>query len=282
MSLSRDIRPRLFVLVFSKSTPKVFELNNIFSDDVAMTQSNKQATLALAKEEASKLRKLWNDDPAQISQAEFAETYDIGGQSAVANFLHGRSLLSLKAALGFARGLGVELEQFSPRLAAEARKIAATLNDLGQNSSPGTSLGRQLPEPANPPLLGELRAAQDGKLEQTLYGDQPRDVVSLMARDPHAYALRIRGDGFHPRYRAGEALLLSAVEDLVQGADVLLQIEAGPLVLMQFNWEKDGDVQLLPLGDLGRPMTVPRDQVAWSHRVLATLQGDTVKKNWRL
>jgi transcriptional regulator with XRE-family HTH domain len=243
-----------------------------------MTSSNRRATADLALEESARLRKLWNDDPAQISQAEFAETYDIGGQSAVANFLHGRSLLSLKAGLGFARGLGVELEQFSPRLAAEARSISDTLNDLGRNALSGSPAGKRLPAPQEPPLLGELRQTQDGKLEQVLYGNQPQGRVSFLTRDDHAYALRIRGDAFHPRYRAGECLILSAAEDKVQGADALVQITLGPLILMQWNWERDGDVQLLPLSEPGRPMTLSSESLSWAHRVLAVVGQDSITK----
>jgi transcriptional regulator with XRE-family HTH domain len=75
------------------------------------------------KEEARRLSELWATR-AHPTQAEFGEQYGIGNQSAVGQFLRGDTPLSLKAAMGFAEGLGVSLEDFSPRLAAEAAAIA--------------------------------------------------------------------------------------------------------------------------------------------------------------
>lgn len=82
-------------------------------------------------EEARQLRAIWDANPqGRPGQAQFGEIFDIGGQSAVANFLSGRSPLSLKAALGFARGLRLRLQDFSPRLAKEAISIAKALDEL--------------------------------------------------------------------------------------------------------------------------------------------------------
>lgn len=76
------------------------------------------------KEEAKRLRLLWESRKANRTQAEFGEEFGIGNQSAVGQFLRGEIPLSLKAARGFATGLGCELSEFSPRLAAEAAEIA--------------------------------------------------------------------------------------------------------------------------------------------------------------
>ena len=93
--------------------------------DIDTDKQDKQAVYA---QEAALLRALWDAKPNRPSQAEFGETHDIGGQSAVNNFLKGTSPLSLKAALGFSRGLGVTIEKFSPRLAAQAKTIAQTVD----------------------------------------------------------------------------------------------------------------------------------------------------------
>lgn len=74
------------------------------------------------KEESARLAQLWatKEHP---SQAEFGELYSIGNQSAVGQFLRGDVPLSLKAASGFAKGLGCRIEDFSPRLASEAASL---------------------------------------------------------------------------------------------------------------------------------------------------------------
>lgn len=68
--------------------------------------------------ESVRLRGIWDRTTDRPSQASFAETFGIGGQSAVTSFLNGKTPLSLKAAKGFALGLNCLVSDFSPRLAA--------------------------------------------------------------------------------------------------------------------------------------------------------------------
>ena len=85
------------------------------------------------KAEAAALRAIWTRvGPA--SQKEFGKEFEIGGQSAVANFLAGTSALSLKAAMGFAQGLNCKISDFSRRLAREAQR-AAEASGIGEHDS---------------------------------------------------------------------------------------------------------------------------------------------------
>ncbi len=68
--------------------------------------------------ESVKLKDIWEAKNDRPSQAIFGETFQIGSQSAVTSFLNGHTPLSLKAAKGFAAGLGCRISDFSPRLAA--------------------------------------------------------------------------------------------------------------------------------------------------------------------
>lgn len=95
-----------------------------------VAQSNRQSIVTEEnRQEAARLRAIWEKCKAEgkiKSQAEFGDKYGIGNQSAVAQFLKGEKVaLSLKAARGFAEGLGAEISDFSVRLAAEASKNAA-------------------------------------------------------------------------------------------------------------------------------------------------------------
>lgn len=87
-------------------------------------KTDKDQRAAVYQQEAASLRAIWDATPNRLSQAEFGETFNIGGQSAVGNFLKGASPLSLKAAAGFAKGLGVSIGKFSPRLAEQANALA--------------------------------------------------------------------------------------------------------------------------------------------------------------
>ena len=68
--------------------------------------------------ESVQLKEIWERTGNLPSQAVFGEVNGIGGQSAVNSFLNGKTPLSLKAARGFAKGLGCNIADFSPRLAA--------------------------------------------------------------------------------------------------------------------------------------------------------------------
>ena len=85
-----------------------------------MNKSERKAKVTPETQAESKqLREIWDKAQNRPSQAVFAEIYDIGGQSAVTSFLNGKTPLSLKAARGFAKGLGCLIADFSPRLAAQ-------------------------------------------------------------------------------------------------------------------------------------------------------------------
>ena len=82
------------------------------------SKGRKAKVTAENKEEARRLAKLW-EEKKHHTQAVFGETYGVGNQSAVGQFLRGEVPLSMKAAAGFAKGLGCEISDFSPRLARQ-------------------------------------------------------------------------------------------------------------------------------------------------------------------
>jgi SOS-response transcriptional repressor LexA len=92
-------------------------MEKVRTKDAKLTDENLQ--------ESARLKALYERANHGLSQAAFGEKYDIGNQGAVWQCLNGKGMpISLKAARGFARGLGVDISDFSPRLAAEAAKNA--------------------------------------------------------------------------------------------------------------------------------------------------------------
>lgn len=73
------------------------------------------------KEDARRLEELFLEKKAieGFSQQGFAEAHGIAGQSTVSQYLTGRIPLNLEAAVKFAVGLDVKIEQFSPSIARE-------------------------------------------------------------------------------------------------------------------------------------------------------------------
>ena len=271
----------LFLSVFYLSTLTVFHFDTYFVHDRTFMTISNTPLKAVQQLEAELLKEIWERSAdGRLPQAEFGETFGIGGQSAVANFLHGRSPLSPKAALGFARGLSVPLKEFSPRLDIEARGIASTLQELDSTALKSEVQVRRNLFLSTAPLLGELKKGLDGNVEEVNYGMQAdTGQVEFWSHGLDAYAMRVRGDVFFPRYRAGEFLILSGIEKMVSGVDVLVAIDLGPRFLKQWNWTKDGEVQLLPLAGESPPMTIPLEDISEMHRVLAAVGPDALRES---
>jgi hypothetical protein len=127
--------------------------------------------------EAERLSKIWKntyEDRRRVgvhSQGAFGDAFNIGNQAAVGFFLNGRTALSLKAAQGFAKGLGCKIEDFSPRL-------AAALKEGGQYTGTASTQSKEVEE------LQEVvsRLTTSGRMELTEVSDM---IAKLKAREGH-------------------------------------------------------------------------------------------------
>ncbi len=72
----------------------------------------------IKEQEAQALRAIF-DIRVTMSQGEFGKMHDLGSASMVWQYLSGHRPLNLAAAIKFAAGMQVQIDAFSPRLAAE-------------------------------------------------------------------------------------------------------------------------------------------------------------------
>lgn len=79
---------------------------------------------------------------ALMSQKAFGEQHKLGSASMVWQYLHGHRPLNLKAGCRFARGLGVPLEQFSPRLALELQEVLVAVGPEAAPAEGGQEYAR--------------------------------------------------------------------------------------------------------------------------------------------
>ena len=81
-------------------------------------------------ENKNRNQRLWElfQERATLSQRDFGEKYEIGSVSNVSQYLHGFRPLNLRAALKFARGLQVSLNEISPELAVLVSDAAKALD----------------------------------------------------------------------------------------------------------------------------------------------------------
>lgn len=123
------------------------------------------------------------------------------------------------------------------------------------------------------PITGSVRAGPDGYLVQD---NTPDGWVTYWTGDPHAYALRIKGDSMHPRYRAGEYVVVTPSIEAQPGRDVVVKLHDGNCVLKQLNWIRDDELQLLSINNGYEPMTIARQEIDCVERVAGSVGPDSM------
>lgn len=112
------------------------------------------------------------------------------------------------------------------------------------------------------PLVGEVKGGEDGYLEELQYPvGHGEGVIEYPTSDPHAYALRVRGDSMFPRYRAGEFVIVEPSIEPQTGDDVVVLCTNGRKLLKVMNWKRDGEIQLLSINNGYAPLTLPLAEV---------------------
>jgi len=113
---------------FSQLTA-IAELSGLpIGQDAAETTLAAGTMMSWQKEDAARLSELFAQHSGRLSVDEFGRRYGIG--SKITQFLAGRIPLTMEAAMGFARGLGIDLDAISPRLGAEQRRPASDANTV--------------------------------------------------------------------------------------------------------------------------------------------------------
>lgn len=152
-------------------------------------------------EESRRLKAIWDRTPNRPSQVVFGERYGIGSQAAVTLFLHGRTPLSLKAAKGFAAGLGCQIGDFSPRLAAEIDALTPHTS----NPDADFALVRQV-DVAVSAGHGALVYKEGSKSSLSFRRSFLQDIG---VSEGSAVVLTAKGHSMEPTIRDGAVLLVS-------------------------------------------------------------------------
>lgn len=130
------------------------------------------------------------------------------------------------------------------------------------------------------PVVGEVQAGDDGYLEEMQYPVGYGDgTVEYWCRDPHAYALRVKGESMHPRYRHGEYIVVTPSIEAQTGNDVVVQFNDGRKMLKQLNWIRAGEVQLLSINNHFAPMTFSLEIITCIQRVAGSVGSDAFRKS---
>lgn len=210
----------------------------------------------------ARLRALIDSAPYSGSQVSFAKA---------AGLTEGRvsQLLDPNQSFGerSARNVATEL-RLGERYFEEGFGFTASL-DVQSNVEPALELKKS----RKVPITGSVRGGDDGYLVQDVV---PDGWVEYWTGDPQAYALRIKGDSMHPRYRAGEFVVITPSIEAQPGRDVVVKLHNGKCLLKQLNWVHADEIQLLSINNGYAPMTLPREEVECIARVAGSVGPDSM------
>lgn len=188
------------------------------------------------RREAAKLTAIWESNKPQMPRAEFGEKYNIGSPGAVYQFLKGITPISLKAAAGFAEGLGCTIEDFSPRLAAELKKYAAVAQyqppaivDF-DNFQPIDLLNIEVS--AGGGAIAEVVEVQGSLLFRN-------DILKEIGVNPKkAYVVKVRGDSMAPAFYNGSLIMIDTEASYPRNGDVYAFVHDHSILVKRFFMEK--------------------------------------------
>jgi hypothetical protein len=98
------------------------------------------------REDAARLKRLFDAPSNKLGQLAFGQTYGVGSQGMVWQYLHAHRPLNITAAVAFAKGLDCKVEDFSPTL---AQQIASASEHSGTNPVSGPDPEHLLDEALN-------------------------------------------------------------------------------------------------------------------------------------
>ena len=172
---------------------------------------------------------------SKISQREFGERYGIGTAG----------MVSLAAAVKFAEGLGCAIDDFSPELAAFARKAASFTHEIE------TDIDSAIHPNRIPVLTGEEVASRSRGKE-----DEPAGWTLTDHRMAEgSFALRIEDTQMEPHFTAGDIVIIEPIAPAAGGCVAALPSGAGRAVFMQYSPKTDPvsgktEFDLLPSNNL--------------------------------
>lgn len=130
------------------------------------------------------------------------------------------------------------------------------------------------------PVVGHVKGGDDGYLEEMQFPvGQGEGFVPYWTKDKAAYALRVRGDSMHPRYRTREFIVVTPSIEAQQGNDVVVKLKDGRKLLKQLNWIRDGEVQLVSINDGYAPMTIQCSDIESVQRVAGGVPPDAFQES---
>lgn len=189
------------------------------------------------------------------------------------------------SASGLARRAGLDPTAFNPskRRTADGRarwpsteSLAKVLMATGASLEAFTALvtgSRALPQPRpvrRVPFLPLAQATGENHFDGAGYpvGTGWDEMAAPEIADPHAYAIRVTGDGLEPIYRDADVLLVSPIAPIRRGDRVVARTARGEFLIRQLARRSARRIELRSLGAAEVNRSFALEDIAWLHRVV--------------
>lgn len=173
------------------------------------SESRKAKIEPIHIEEAAKLKRLFqtHNEPKR-SQAAFAEEFDLGTQGNVWQYLNAKIPLNAQAAAKFAKGLGIHIRDFSPRLAGEIEGLNPASTQIDLDESPDTVRVRKVIFKISAGIAGFAVDYLDNGEGTPLYFPKAwADKKNLVPE--RLYATRVSGSSMFPTILPSDVIIVN-------------------------------------------------------------------------
>jgi hypothetical protein len=182
--------------------------------------------------EALRLRELWEKYKAEnegATQAWLAAEAGLGTQGAVSQYLRGVIPLNLESLMAFARVLGVQPSEISPRLAAKVHGISAQGVEVADHDNPKLIAIKRVKLKLSAGIMGFSVEPdrRDGGLATV-----PRRWVEQNDYIPERLlAMEVKGESMEPALYAGDLVIVNTADTRpVDGAVYAVNYEGEPVI----------------------------------------------------
>lgn len=130
-----------------------------------------------------------------------------------------------------------------------------------------TNAARQIPIVGDVAAGGSNLAVDDGGYPVG-QGFDVIEIPAAQAKDPNAFAVRVRGDSMAPVYKDGDRLLVLPSKTWFPGDDVIVKTAHGKCYLKRARWDGD-DLLLESYNPAIESKRVPRNDLVFIYKVAA-------------
>ena len=130
------------------------------------------------------------------------------------------------------------------------------------------------------PVVGEVKGGDGGFFEELQYPvGHASEWIPTPIKDASAYALRVRGDSMHPRYRAGEFVIVMPSVEAKLHEDVVVRFKDGRKMIKVLNWLSADEAQFLSINNGYAPMTISREEILSIQAVYGSIPASALQSS---